>query len=466
MSDNEFNNNNVYKVPFTEPDNAPQPNPTQNNASGNDNGAYHYDFRYQQPQSQYHYQYQPQYSSYQHPTEKQPKVKKEKKHHRGFGFAAAMVALVLVTNLATGGILYGLLSDKISDRSSTVSGGYTQSVVDYSGNTASVNVAASDATKYDVIKQIAANVGPAVVGIKLSAYSQSFMGEQSFSEICEGSGVIISGDGYIVTNNHVVEYAKSSSQYNLSGVVIEVVLQDDRSFEAELIGCDEMTDLAVIKIDADDLTVAKLGSSASLAVGDMAVVIGNPLGMEFYGSVTDGIISGLDRSVTIDDTTMNLIQTNAAVNSGNSGGALLNASGEVVGIVNSKVSVSGVEGLGFAIPIDDAKPIIDDLIRYGYVKNRPYIGLSGGDVSSVMSTYYGWPEGVYVGSVTAGSAAEKAGIRMGDVIVELDGEKITSMVDIDSVKSNHSAGDTVSIVVYRNGENITLSLTFDEYQNN
>jgi serine protease Do len=210
------------------------------------------------------------------------------------------------------------------------------------------------------------------------------------------------------------------------------------------------------------LPIAELGDSSKLEVGELAVAIGNPLGMEFAGSVTVGVISALNRTMELENRTMNLIQTDAAINEGNSGGALLNSSGQVIGINSVKIAASGVEGLGFAIPVNDAWPIVDQLIRYGYVKGRPFIGISGREISSIYASYYGIAEGIYITDVTHGSGADRAGIMPGDIIVSMAGNRIEAIKDLDKVKETYKPGDTVTVVVNRDNKNISLRLTFGE----
>jgi len=285
------------------------------------------------------------------------------------------------------------------------------------------------------IVDIANKVGPAVCGITVTQQVQSFFGTQLAEG--SGSGIIISDDGYIVTNQHVIENASE----------IKVILSTGQEHTAQLVGQDANTDLAVIKIDSKNLPVAELGYSSELAVGELAIAIGNPLGQEFAGSVTVGVISALNRSVTVEDRTYTLIQTDAAINSGNSGGALVNSFGQVVGINSLKVLQA--EGLGFAIPIDFAKPIIDDLMANGYVKGRPVIGVSLREVDSSMSQQYGVPEGLYVVSVSPFSAAEKAGILQGDVILEADGQKVSTVAELNTIKNQKRAGDTIKLKIKR-----------------
>ncbi len=312
------------------------------------------------------------------------------------------------------------------------------------------------------VTAIAKEAGPSIVGIRMTipGTRYNYFGLTN-DQVSEGSGIIINKDGYIMTNYHVVSGA-DTRKTNSSRTILEVFLPDGREAKAVFKGGDEKTDLAVIKIDLKDLPVAEIGDSSELEVGELAVAIGNPLGMEFAGSVTVGVISALNRTIEMNGRTLNLIQTDAAINEGNSGGALLNSQGQVIGINSAKIAASGVEGLGFAIPINDAWPIVDQLIKYGYVRGRPYIGISGREISSVYASYYGIAKGIYVTDVTAGSGAEKAGIRTGDVIVSMAGKTVETVRDLDAIKESCKPGDTVSVVVDRDGKKIRLSLTFGE----
>ena len=260
-----------------------------------------------------------------------------------------------------------------------------------------------------------------------------------------GSGVIISTDGYIVTNNHVIENAKK----------ITVKLRNGTEYEAKLVGTDSVTDLGVIKIDgATDLKPATLGESSTLKVGDQAIVIGNPLG-ELGGTVTSGIISALEREITIDGNQMVLLQIDAPVNPGNSGGGLFNANGDLVGVINAKSSGSDIEGIGFAIPIDTAKTIIDELIKNGKVTGRPTLGMSVTETSASMFSQ----GGVYVQAVEENSSVSKAGIQVGDRIISVDGTIIKSAAEIKSLILKKQVGDVVSIQVERNGKVIDAQVT-------
>jgi serine protease Do len=309
---------------------------------------------------------------------------------------------------------------------------------------------------------IAQKTGPAVVGIRTTVQVPV---EQFFGEIersgSEGSGIIINKDGYILTNYHVVAEADPRRSRRRQ-VNLEVFLPDKRQTEAKFIGGDRLNDLAVIKIGLKKLTVAELGDSSRLKVGALAVAIGNPLGLEFAGSVTTGVISALNRAVTIEDRTLKLIQTDAAINPGNSGGALVDATGAVIGLNTVKIAVSGVEGLGFAIPINDVKPIMRQLIKYGYVKGRPLIGISGREITREIAEYYDLPMGIFIVGVDPEGGAAKAGIRKKDILTYLAGRRVKTMRELNQVKKGYHAGDTVKATVRRGKKLIRLKLTFTE----
>ena len=297
-----------------------------------------------------------------------------------------------------------------------------------------------------------------VVGIYLSATTINYTGASEEEDLGSGSGVIITSDGYIVTNNHVVE----------GGQNIRVCLQDGSEYEATLIGTDSYSDLAVIKIDATGLPAATLGTSSNMTVGDPVFAIGNPLGV-LSSSVSQGIISGLDRTINVDGHNMTLMQTDAAVNPGNSGGGLFNANGELIGIVNAKSYGLDVEGIGFAIPMDTAKSIIMDLIDLGYVTGRPYLGISMQDVALRFGSGYSsnpffsfggnYVTGVQVVAVEEGSPAQNAGLQVNDVIVGLDDQEITGTSQLSALLYEYKVGDTVTISVLRGNETQQLSVT-------
>ena len=269
-----------------------------------------------------------------------------------------------------------------------------------------------------------------------------------------GSGVILTQNGRIITNNHVVEDADS----------ITVRLRNGEEYEAELLGADSKSDIAVIKINADDLTPAVIGDSSLLRVGELAVAIGNPLG-ELGGTVTDGIISALDRQITIDGQNMTLLQTNAAINPGNSGGGLFNGRGELIGIVNAKSSGTDIEGLGFAIPINKAVEIYSDLADYGYVRGRADAGMSMLEISDTATAYmYRVSQlGVYVYEVENGSSAQNAGLKSGDYVLTAGGKEISTLADFNSVIDSHSIGDQIEISILRGRTVHDFTITLTEY---
>lgn len=307
---------------------------------------------------------------------------------------------------------------------------------------------------------VAQKVSPSVVGIKVEySVSSIFYRNMTSNATAEGSGIIISEDGYILTNNHIINSSSSYYEVGKANKVIVTLFNDETEYEATIVGTDEETDLAVLKIDKSGLTVAELGDSSSVQVGEFAMAIGNPLGMQ--SSVSSGMISATDRKVTSDGRTYTLLQTDAAINSGNSGGALANSKGQIIGINTLKMSGSGVEGMGFAIPINSAKPIYEQLIQYNKVK-RPYIGISGRDLDEQTAKANNLVVGIYVLSIEEFSAAEKAGIKIGDVITAIDGKNITTMDELNEVKNNHSIGDEITLKINRNGKEKEFKLTLQE----
>ena len=305
----------------------------------------------------------------------------------------------------------------------------------------------------------AANVD-SCVGITVSTTTTNIFGQTSTSA-ASGSGFVITQDGYIVTNHHVIEDAAKDNS-----VPITVTFHDGSSYQATLVGYEADNDVAVLKIDATGLKSVTLGDSSGLVVGETVMAIGNPLGELTY-SLTDGLVSALDRLITTQDGgTLNMLQTNCAINPGNSGGPLFNSYGEVIGITTAKYTTSSsgtsVEGLGFAIPINDVKSIISDLIQYGYVTGKPYMGIQVTSVSTSDQQRYGISPGAYVESVTAGSSAEKAGLQAGDIITALDDTAIDSNSALTAALSAYRAGDTATMTVTRQNQELKLTITFDE----
>lgn len=325
-------------------------------------------------------------------------------------------------------------------------------------NTTQISLADYSGTGIAVAKK----VQPSIVGIKVEYTVNSIFMNQQGTATAEGSGIIISENGYILTNNHVINSNSTSSYYEIgqANKVTVHLYNDTTEYTATVVGTDEETDLAVIKIDKEGLTAAEIGDSDSVQVGEFSMAIGNPLGMQ--SSVTSGIISALNRDVTDSDgKTFKLIQTDAAINSGNSGGALVNSQGQVIGVNTLKVSATGVEGMGFAIPINSAKPIYEQLIQYNKVK-RPYIGIAGRDLDETTAKRNNLVVGIYVASIDEYSAAEKAGIKAGDVIIKADGQSIKTMTELNNIKNTHSIGDTMTVTVNRNGQEKELTLTLQE----
>ena len=316
----------------------------------------------------------------------------------------------------------------------------------------------------DTAVGVASKVQPSIVGITVEYSVNSIFYNNSATATAKGSGIIISEDGYILTNNHVVNSASSNSnsfyEIGKANKVTVKLYNDDTEYEGEIIGTDSETDLAVIKIDKDGLTAAELGDSDSIQVGEFVMAIGSPLGLD--NSVTAGIVSAVNREVTDEDgNTYVAIQTDAAINSGNSGGALVNSKGQVIGVNTLKLSGDGVEGVGFAIPINSTKDIYKQLIEYNKVR-RPYIGIGGRDLDERTAEANNLVVGIYIQSIEEFSAAEKAGLKIGDVIIEADGQKITTVDELNEIKNQKEIGDTMTLTIYRDGEEREVTLTLQE----
>ncbi len=358
---------------------------------------------------------------------------------------------VMVAGVLVAAMLAGFGGSAIGNAVFGSSGGTTV----YQGKrpTSVINTANIDTSKQMTAAEVyAANVN-STVGITTQV-TTNFWGYTTQSA-ASGSGFIYSADGYIITNYHVIESASS----------IKVTLYDGTSYDAQLVGYDESNDVAVLKIDAKNLTPVTIGDSDNLNVGDSVIAIGNPLG-ELTFSLTSGAVSALDREVTMsNNVTMELIQTDCAINSGNSGGALFNLYGEVIGITNAKYSGSSnsgasIDNIGFAIPINSVRSIVDSIIEKGYVA-KPYIGVMVSDVSDEAISY-GTPAGAAVASVTEGGPAEQAGLQANDIITAVDGKEISGKSDLSSVISDHAAGDKLTLSVYRQGQTLTVTVTVGE----
>lgn len=386
-----------------------------------------------------------------------------RKKGRAFTYIALVLVTSLVSSFAVGGVLYNKFSKDLNEvKQIAVSSPVEEQIAAENESIQPINLVKTALVKGSDVTSIAKKAGPSIVGVRMtvSGTRQNYFGGSN-SQSGEGSGIIISKDGYIMTNYHVVSSADPKMGVS-NRTVLEVFLTDGREAKATFKGGDSETDLAVIKIDLNNLPVAEMGDSSKLEVGELAVAIGNPLGMEFAGSVTVGVVSALNRTVEMEDKMLNLIQTDAAINAGNSGGALLNSQGQVIGINSVKISASGVEGLGFAIPINDAKPIVDQLLTFGYVRGRPFIGISGQEISETLSKFYNLPKGIYITSVTSGSGADKAGIKTEDILISLGGKTVETISGLDKILETYKPGDSVTVTIVRNNTKMNLKLTFDE----
>lgn len=376
----------------------------------------------------------------------------ERRKNRKFGRKPVLIAgsIAAACVLLVGGIAIGSsMSDGADNNSSSVSATAVNS------NLPSVNISSPSATSTSANdglsgEEIYAKVSPSVVSIQAVNLTSGEGGT--------GSGVIMSADGYIITNNHVVVDENTGVQQDK----ITVYMSDGTSFPAEVIGLDEQTDLAVLKIGpaGTTLTPAEFGDSNSLLVGEEVYAIGSPGGLDLANTITGGHISALNRDITIDDRVMSLIQTDAAINPGNSGGALINKYGQVIGITSAKLGISYYEGLGFAIPMDTVKPIVDELIQNGYIAGRPQIGISGQNVSEQQSAAYGIPQGVRVINVDSRSNAAAAGVQANDIITGINGTEVTDMDGVNAVKDKLSAGDKITLTLYRMSTGKTLTVSF------
>lgn len=337
-----------------------------------------------------------------------------------------------------------------------------------SNNENSGYVSQTSLSNYSDTSVYAANkILPSIVGIKVEYSVNSLISmfgrqNQSMTAEASGSGIIISEDGYILTNNHIVSTSSEESYYEVSEAtkVTVTLFNDETEYEAKIIGTDEQTDLAVIKIEKTGLTKAEFADSDNIKVGEFAMAVGNPLGLE--SSITCGVVSAVNREVTDSDgKTYTLIQTDAAINSGNSGGALVNSEGQVIGINTLKLQGEGIEGMGFAIPINSTEDITSQLIQYSKVK-RPYIGITGMDLDEKTAKANNLVEGIYVKAIDDFSAAEKVGLKIGDVIIQADGKDIKTMDELNEIKNSHQIGDKMTVKVNRDGEERDLTITLGE----
>ena len=345
-----------------------------------------------------------------------------------------------------------------------------------SGNSSSSNSSSAQASGYvdqvslsnysDTAVYAANKILPSIVGIQIeydvTSMFSLFGGNQTSTATATGSGIIISDDGYILTNNHVVSSSEAEAYYQVSEAtkITVTLFDDDTQYDAKIVGTDEETDLAVIKIDKTGLTKAEFADSDSIKVGEFAMAVGSPLGLQ--SSITCGVVSAVNREVTdTDGKTYTLIQTDAAINAGNSGGALVNSEGKVIGVNTLKLTGEDVEGMGFAIPINSTTDISSQLIQYSKVR-RPYIGITGMDLDAETAKRNNLVEGIYVKDVETFSSAEKGGIKIGDVIIQADGKDVKTMDELNEIKNSHNIGDEMKIKVNRDGEEKELTITLGE----
>ena len=412
-----------------------------------EHNLYHYTYRKDGSETDVHPapQAAPEQDHNNGPQQPVQEMKPVKKNRIGMKLTAMALCCALLGGAVGGGIVWGV-GNHSGETSVNVSG---RTVSQVSLKTVDGQTEMSDAEIY------AANVN-SVVSINVTGTSgYNFFG-QPVQSASSGSGFVLTSDGYIVTNYHVVKDAQT----------VKVTMYNGDEYDAQYVGGDEDYDLAVIKIEATGLPAVTLGNSEELNVGDHVLAIGNPLG-DLTFSMSGGMVSSVNRTINVDGTPFNMIQTDASINPGNSGGPLLNSYGEVVGIVSAKYSSYGtsgesVEGLGFAIPINDVISMIQDIMTNGYVSNKAYLGATVGTLTAQMAQQYRYDisEGAFVYSVEDGSPAAQAGLQLGDVITAIDGTEIASMDDLMAAKKGYAAGDTSELTVYRQGETITLSLTW------
>ena len=381
------------------------------------------------------------------PAEKKPKEKKE--HTKSIDSKFLKVACLCLVCALLGGIFGGVIAWKMkSDDGAATSG---EKPISSSGDTKTVSNAKG--TVNDIYELGCEQT----VGITTEVTYTNFFGQSSSSAV-SGSGFVVTDDGYIMTNYHVIEDAYKSN------LAVKVMFKDGASYDATIVGTEEENDIAVLKIDASGLKPVSVGDSDSILVGDEVYAIGNPLG-ELDFTMTSGRISALDRSITTSSNVpaVNMFQFDAPVNSGNSGGPVYNTNGQVIGVVTAKAGESGVEGISFAIPINDAVDIANDLITKGYVSGKAYMGVNiDTRYNSTYAQYYNTPEGAYVYNVESGSCAEKCGIAAGDIITQIGDNTVAGYDDLYSAIRQYKAGDTVQVSVFRGNETVTLSITFDE----
>ena len=409
---------------------------------------------------------------------------KKPKKHTAVKIVASLMAMTLVSAGSIG--VYSQVEKYVKNTSDASAEVTEESAAESAIEVEKVGLIKTEKTDSDEMEteDIVDKLLPSVVGVesKFTVTQENnggfyfgfdpFGGQQqqqpsTYSATGTGTGVVITENGYIVTNAHVIYDSEHGAGEAES---VSVILSDEKNYDAEIIGYDTDCDIAVLKIKAEGLTAAEFGDSDKLRLGQSVIAIGNPLGFDLMDTVTGGMVSGINRNITINDKAMNLIQTDAAINSGNSGGPLINKSGQVIGINSSKMSSTysgeaSIEGIGFAIPSNEVSSIVDDIMKYGYVTGKPQLGISCQDVTENIAQMFNLPQGVYVTAVSEDSAADKAGIKSGDVITAVEGKEIKTSEELNAQKNLHSAGDEIELTLTRDGKEKTVKVTLDEVKN-
>ncbi len=464
---NEYPNNENKNAQNEQPQ--PQPAQSWSNTSSWTTGAQQtaYQNQTQSPQPQPQPYATGSYNTYPYQQPAQPRSTKPKRSGIGVGAVAALLVCCLILGAGAGiggALLVERLNAPTTEQSdpqlaeTTTAPVVNETVNPPSGDTATFNK--SEGTQVVINRtgigsasgtvmsftDVVTHVKDSVVEITTeTAVRGSYF--QQYVDSGAGSGVIIAKEGYVITNHHVIDGAVEISVTTKDGV-----------YPATLVGSEAKSDIAVLKIEASGLQAAEFGSSAELVTGDSAIVIGNPLGLEFADTMTIGYVSATERVVQISEYIMTLIQVDAAVNPGNSGGPLINSQGQVVGVVNAKISQDAVEGIGFAIPIDTAMTIAQDLIDHGYVTNRPMLGITVQSISEQQAAYYGYEPGITVTEVSPGSCAEQGGMKVGDKILAFNGVEVSNATELNFEKDKCSVGDTVTITIERDGQQMDLTI--------
>ena len=450
-----------FSAPQAPQEPVPQPEPIRDPGSYHGAGAGRRESPFanspyvqQAPRPEYHYQPQTQ------PPRKPPKPKKEPKPRRGIGRRILCTLLVIALVAGSCGITAYLVNQRWEERTEALTKGLTSQITDLQEQLDSIETVTGHAIPIPTDgsamtpAQLYAACVDSVVSISSTVQTASYYGGSS-EGASSGSGFILTEDGYVVTNYHVVEGAKA----------VSVILHDDTEYPAEVVGHDSTNDIAVLKVEAEGLPAATLGSSSALNIGDMVAAIGNPLG-ELASTQTIGYVSGINREVTTDSTIISMIQTDAVINPGNSGGPLFNMYGQVIGITTAKYSGTtgsgaSIEGIGFAIPMDDVVPIINDLIDYGYVTGA-YMGVTVMNTDEESAAMYGLPTGARIEEVVQGGAADRAGLQPKDIIIDLGGHTVSNITDLTRALRKFKAGDETTVTVLRGGREVTLNIILDE----